>query len=77
MARLNIERQQALEPTRIETAKNSIEKLGYAATVYDKQITFTYKGSLVLYFPYSGWASGKTIKAGRGLKNLLSQIKNP
>jgi len=35
------------------------------------------KGSLVLYFPYSGWASGKTIKAGRGLKNLLSQIKNP
>ena len=40
----------------------------------DKMIEFEYKGQPVKYFPYSGWATGKTIKDGRGLKNLIKQI---
>lgn len=38
-------------------------------------IEFEYKGHIVKYFPYSGWATGKTIKDGRGLDNLLKQLK--
>ncbi len=75
MARLNKERQQELEPQRIEFAKNEIEKLGYDVIVYEKNITFLYKDNLITFFPYSGWASGKGIKSGRGLQNLLNQIQ--
>lgn len=38
-------------------------------------IEFEYKGHIVKYFPYSGWATGKTIKDGRGLMNLINQLK--
>lgn len=75
MARLNIERQQELEPKRIEFAKKAIEKLGYDVIVYGKGLTFLYKDNLITFYPYSGWASGKGIKSGRGLDNLISQIK--
>ena len=75
MSRLNIERQNELEPKRIEFAKQEIEKLGYSVIVYEKNITFLYNDNLITFFPYSGWASGKGIKAGRGLQNLLKQLK--
>ena len=38
-------------------------------------IEFEYKGHIVKYFPYSGWATGKTITDGRGLMNLSNQLK--
>lgn len=38
-------------------------------------IEFEYKGHSIKYFPYSGWATGKTIKDGRGLNNLIKQLK--
>lgn len=41
----------------------------------DKMIEFEYKGHSIKYFPYSGWATGKTIKDGRGLNNLIKQLK--
>jgi hypothetical protein len=34
-----------------------------------------YKENEITYFPYSGWASGKGITDGRGLANLIKQIK--
>lgn len=75
--RLNIERQKKLEPSRMETAKSEINKLGYQI-IYENetQIVFMFKNEKITYFPYSGWASGKTIKDGRGLRKLLNQI-NP
>jgi hypothetical protein len=75
MARLNIDRQIDLEPKRIELAKKEIEKLGYTITYQcDTRIDFTFMGHSVMFFPYSGWHSGASIKDGRGLKNLLKQI---
>lgn len=75
--RLNIERQNTLEPKRLEFAKKEIEKLGYSITYQSEtELQFMYMGHKVYFFPYSGWHSGSTIKDGRGLKKLLKQIKD-
>lgn len=76
MSRLNTERQNKLEPIRMRIAINEIQKLGLQIiNCTDKIIEFEYKGQPVKYFPYSGWATGKTIKDGRGLMNLINQLK--
>lgn len=74
--RLNQEREKRLQPKRLADAKEKIELLGYdVSTQDDKSVIFMHNGSEVVYWAYSGWASGKTIKDGRGLKNLLEQLK--
>jgi len=76
MSRLDTERQRKLEPIRVEKAKNEINKLGYNIDIIgSNRIEFKYKDETVIFFPYSGWHSGKSIIDGRGLKNLLKQIK--
>lgn len=76
MPRLDQERQKRLEPQRIAYAIEQIEKLGYEIIYKDyMEIRFVFKGSIVTLFPYSGWHTGKTIKDGRGIQNLLNQIK--
>lgn len=76
MARLNIERQERLEPGRIASTRKVIEKLGYEITYADSmRLEFPYKGQTVKFWPYSGWHTGKSIKDGRGFNNLLKQIK--
>lgn len=75
MARLNIERQLALEPKRMEYAMSKIREKGYVPVdVSDTEINFYRLGHKIYFFPYSGWHSGVGINAGRGLKNLLKQI---
>lgn len=55
MARLNIERQQLLEPVRIEYAVKRIEELGYQVVYRDNlMIKFMHKGHPVFFYPYSG-----------------------
>ena len=76
MPRLNIERQKELEPKRIAYAQGQINALGYSTVIIkDGCIQFSFKGETVKFFAYSGWATGKTIKDCRGLKNLLNQLK--
>lgn len=76
MKRLNIDRQNELEPKRIEFAKKQIEALGYEVIeVNTKELNFIYKDNKVCFFPYSGWHQGVGIKAGRGINNLLKQLK--
>jgi len=76
MARLNQDRQKRLEPRRMKAAQKALEKLGYEVLVIGRtQLRFEHRGKLVNYFPYSGWASGSTIKDGRGLQKLLNQLK--
>lgn len=75
MARLNEERQRALEPKRIAYAISRITALGYKIIVQDNTlIKFIHNGKVVTYYPYSGWATGASINDGRGLKHLLSQL---
>ena len=71
------ERQQELEPGRVEYARRQIENLGYTVTqMSPTTLQFTFMGSIVRVFPYSGWFTGKTVKDGRGIHKLLNQIKN-
>jgi len=75
MARQDQERQKKLEPLRMKNAREAIEKKGYMVSLKSETtLMFTFKDVLILYFPYSGWATGATIKDGRGLKKLLMQI---
>lgn len=76
MARQNIDRQKELEPKRMQYAKERIEALGYDVTEMGlTKLVFKYKDRIVNLFPYSGWHAGATIKDGRGIDNLLKQIK--
>ncbi|QEC69348.1 hypothetical protein FRZ67_19300 [Panacibacter ginsenosidivorans] len=62
-------------PKMIE-AKKTIEDLGYKIHYRtNSEIRFLFKGAIVRYYPERGWASGQSIKDGRDLKNLVSQIK--
>ena len=74
--RQDIERQNKLEPKRFAFAKQEIKKLGYEIQFENERyLIISYKNKLVRLFPYSGWHSGETIKDGRGLQNLINQIK--
>lgn len=74
--RLDKEREEKLQPKRMEIAVREIEKLGYEVNYKDGvKIHFWFNGAAVTFYPYSGWATGRTIKDGRGLKNLLKQLK--
>ena len=76
MSRLNIERQKELEPKRMEYACKKITQKGYKVNVLnDNQLTFEFKGSTIRFYPYSGWATGKTIKDCRGINHLLKQLE--
>lgn len=73
--RMNIDRQNDLEPHRIKFAKTELQRLGFTIDYEDqREIRFNFKGEIVRFYPYSGWHTGKSIKDGRGLKNLISQI---
>ena len=77
MARLNIERQIELEPLRMKYAKEQISALGYEVSEHNwNELRFSHKGKIVKFFPYSGWATGATIKDGRVLRKLLNQINH-
>jgi len=76
MARLNIEREHELTPKRFEFALNELEKLNLEIAFKDKtKIEFIFNNNKIILFPYSGYFNGKGIKAGRGIKNLLQQLK--
>lgn len=74
MPRLNIERQNRLEPKRIAHAKKAIEAKGYQVSVLGEELKFQFNGNTISFYPYSGWVSGKGVADGRGLKKLLDQI---
>lgn len=76
MARLNIERQKELEPIRMAFAIKHITERGF--TIIDQtgnRIQFMYNGQKVTLYPYSGYFSGKSVHAGRGIADLLCQLK--
>ena len=75
--RLNQQRENKLQPIRMQKAIEAIEALKFTITEQDEtSLQFEFKDHTVTFFPYSGWHSGKTIKDGRGLRKLINQIKN-
>jgi len=64
-----------LQPRRMQYAINMIEKAGCEITFKDeKEIIFQYQGERINFFPYTGWATGKSIKDGRGINKLIEQL---
>lgn len=73
--RLDKEREQELQPKRIDYARSCLVNKGYKiVSETSTELRFMVKNHECILFPYSGWHTGKTIKAGRGLANLLKQI---
>lgn len=74
--RLDTDRQETLEPSRMKYAIDNLEALGFEVTVAPnkKSLQFIFNGHWVQFFPYSGWHTGKSICDGRGLQNLLNQL---
>lgn len=75
--RLDIARQEALEPRRIKTCLAELERLRYTAEQVDSTevVIYSSKGTVVRFWPYSGWYSGKHVGSGRGFHNMLRDIK--
>jgi len=74
MGRLK-ERVQELQPSRMQYAKEKITAIG--AEIKREticELEFMFKGYTILLFPYTGWYTGKGIKDGRGIHNLLKQM---
>jgi hypothetical protein len=75
MGRLNKDRQISLEPKRINYAVSQITALGYPITnKTSTQIDFEFNGNNIMFFPYSGWFSGKGVGSGRGLQKLIEKL---
>ena len=54
---------------------NLIEKAGCTITFQnEKEIIFQHKDERINFFPYTGWATGKSIKDGRGIHQLIKQL---
>lgn len=74
--RLDKEREAKLQPVRIDFAIQMLEELGKYVEKTETTIYFIHNKEMITFWPYSGWFSGKGIKDGRGLQNLLKQLKN-
>ena len=77
MARLNKEREEKLEPIRMDYAIGVLNSLGFTVNCSnnEKELQFYFKDEIVRFWPYSGFFNGKSVKSGRGIKNLLNQLK--
>ena len=53
----------------------NIKLIGYYESKNETTIEFLHNGATIKLFPYTGWHTGKTIKDGRGVRNLLKQLK--
>lgn len=64
------------QPKRLEYAYEEIKKRGFNIHYHsDTRLKFMYKENEITIFPYTGWFTGKGIKDGRGINNLLKQLK--
>lgn len=75
-SRLDQEREKELQPKRMQRAIDLLNDAGYSIDHIDNvKIKFQHRGETITFYPYSGWATGKTIKDGRGIDHLLKQLK--
>jgi|SRR6185503_5163882 len=75
--RLNIDRQEELEPERMEYSKKAITDMGYKITGETKTwIRFYYKECPIMFYPYSGWAK-KLSSMRRQMTNIISSLTKP
>lgn len=70
------EKKRIEQPKRVAYVIKELNRLGYEVVQVDcTTLRFNYCGAVITVFPYTGWFTGKTVKDGRGIKNLIRQIK--
>lgn len=73
--RLDQDREEKLQPHRIEFAIKELRKLNIEIlSTTDTRVDFLFKNKVIMFYPYSGWHTGKTITDGRGWKKLHKQL---
>ena len=76
MVRLNLERQERLEPKRMKFCLEKLSELGLKPkSVSSNEINFRFRGQNCKLFPYSGWWSCKGLGSGRGFYSLIGKIQ--
>jgi len=74
--RLDKTREEKLNPKRMQYAKYQFMARNIPIIDFDKySIWIQYKCEKIRLYVYSGWFTGKGIKDGRGIENLLKQLK--
>lgn len=77
MARFDTDRQKELTPKRIQYAEDRIRALGLDIISMDaNKIVFSYRQEAITLYVYSGWYTGRGIKDGRGIDNLIKQLSS-
>ena len=72
------EEKNRIEPSRFKYATEQLEAIGCRVTPKNdgsRSILVEKNGLKITFFPYSGWASGRGITDGRGIHNLINQLK--
>jgi len=69
------DRRNAYKEERMIHAIKRISREGYSVRqINDLELQFLYHGEIVRFYPYAGWATGKSITDGRGIQRLIDQI---
>ena len=68
-------RRAASQPERMRHARKKLLAAGFTfIEETDNMLVFLFRAEKVRFYPYTGWATGKSITDGRGLENLLKQL---
>lgn len=71
-----VEERKRLEPGRVQYAVEQLTKRGFEIHYQDHNtVQFWYKDNIITIYPYTGWYTGKGVKNGRGIQNLLNELK--
>lgn len=73
-----VKRQERMDvgSNRMKYALAELNKLGVTILHYDEtKIVIDNNFSKVTFYPFTGWFTGKSVKDGRGIKNLLKQLR--
>lgn len=54
--------------------KNKLKEIGYKVEENKSSLKIVHKGHEIVYWKKKKWFSGKTIKDGRGIDNLIAQL---
>lgn len=72
------ERRDALEGPRLSYAIERLASVGITDVAYEggsRSLSFQWHGNTVRIWPYTGYFNGKGLKPGRGIENLIRQLK--
>lgn len=74
MKKVKEEERAKVEPTRFEYAVDKLMEAGHKVGLNPKDDKSIIVNNMVLFWPYTGWYSGKGVGSGRGIHNLIKKL---